>query len=242
MLIINADDFGATAGPTDAAVEMIDAGVVSSTTAMVCMRDTERAARIARERGLAIGLHLNLTFPYSDQAVPMADRERQLRLTEVLDRESWMNPPRRLHRLGVAEVVRFQLERFRSQFGEPTHIDGHHHVHIHPDVLEQLPGIPIRPPLTTPDGFLHSGPAKLPTAGTRFTSPDLCVDFETLRCKPDAVIEAVVRYARAHSVEVMTHPQHEVQRTVLLSEHWGELIHSVPIGTYRELDAPRGAR
>jgi predicted glycoside hydrolase/deacetylase ChbG (UPF0249 family) len=235
VLIINADDFGASRRPTDAAVLMIEAGAVSSTTAMVWMRDSERAASIAVERRLAVGLHLNLTLPYSDRGVPAGERERQQRLTEILDRDSWWRAPNRLRGYHVGDVVNAQLERFRSRFGEPTHLDGHHHIHLHPDVLEELPALPIRPPLSKPEEFAETGPSDRRKLRGRFVTPDLCVAFELLASGTSTALAAVLAHARARPVEVMVHPQEEAQQSLLTSAWWRELIESVPTGSYRDL-------
>src|SRR5262245_3873622 len=61
MLIINADDWGRSVTETDAALKCHREGRVTSASAMVFMEDSERAAELARENTLDIGLHLNLS-------------------------------------------------------------------------------------------------------------------------------------------------------------------------------------
>src|SRR5438034_11191976 len=61
MLIVNADDWGRTAAETDAALACFSQGRITSVSAMVFMADSERAARIALEHGIPVGLHLNFT-------------------------------------------------------------------------------------------------------------------------------------------------------------------------------------
>ena len=61
MLIINADDWGRSLAETDAALECYKAGRITSASAMVFMGDSERAAELAKENKLDVGLHLNFT-------------------------------------------------------------------------------------------------------------------------------------------------------------------------------------
>lgn len=130
VLIINADDFGRDRWNTQKILECIVAGSISSVSAMVFMEDSERAAAIARERGVDTALHLNLTTPFS-AAAPARLREHQQRVARYLERH-------RLARLifhpGLAGsfeyVVKRQLDQFNRLYGAPpARIDGHHHMH-----------------------------------------------------------------------------------------------------------------
>jgi predicted glycoside hydrolase/deacetylase ChbG (UPF0249 family) len=71
MLIVNADDFGRSRAETDAVVACYAARRITSTTAMVFMADSVRAAGATKDCGLGIGLHLNLserfTAPHVDE-------------------------------------------------------------------------------------------------------------------------------------------------------------------------------
>src|SRR4051812_44794927 len=74
-VIVNADDWGAQAVTTDRILDCIRHGSVSSTSAMVFMEDSERAADVAREYGVSTGLHLNLTEAFTGTAVPSPLRD-----------------------------------------------------------------------------------------------------------------------------------------------------------------------
>ena len=65
MLIINADDWGRSRAETDVELECFRAGRFTSASAMVFMEDSERAAELAREYGVDVGLHLNLSQRYT---------------------------------------------------------------------------------------------------------------------------------------------------------------------------------
>jgi len=137
VLIINADDWGRGAGTTDRIFECIRQGSVSSTSGMVFMEDSERAAALAQERNIDVGLHLNLTTPFSASAV----RDR---LVQHHGRVSRFLLRRRLSQCvfhpGLASsfeyLVKAQLEEFSRIYGEdPRRVDGHHHMHLCANVL-----------------------------------------------------------------------------------------------------------
>ena len=65
MLIINADDWGMNPQATDMIAECYDQKSISAVSAMVYMNDSERAAEIALEREMDVGLHINFTLTYS---------------------------------------------------------------------------------------------------------------------------------------------------------------------------------
>jgi predicted glycoside hydrolase/deacetylase ChbG (UPF0249 family) len=58
MLIINADDWGRSPVETDAVLRCYQEGRITSVSAMVFMEDSERAAELARENELDVGLHV----------------------------------------------------------------------------------------------------------------------------------------------------------------------------------------
>src|SRR5258708_5317705 len=83
-LIINADDWGRSRDTTDRTLECCERGSISSVSAMVFMEDSERAAALARERGIDAGLHLNFTTPFSGEVYPAMLREHQQRIARRL--------------------------------------------------------------------------------------------------------------------------------------------------------------
>jgi len=149
LLIINADDWGRDNDTTDRTLECVGCGSVSSVSAMVFTEDSERAAAIARERGIDAGLHLNLTTKFSAAHTPGQLVERQQEIAAFLLR-------RRLNQVvfhpGLVRsfeyVVAAQLEEYRRLYGkDAARVDGHHHMHLCANVLlqELLPrGIVVR--------------------------------------------------------------------------------------------------
>lgn len=241
MLIVNADDVGASLTTTDAALTAFAGGAISSGSAMVWLRDSNRAAGLTRERGLPLGLHLNLTLPFDGPDVPRAVRERQLQLTDRFDSASWREdlsdaPPRQL----LSDAVSDQLEQFRSSYGEPTHLDGHHHVHVHRAVLDVLPrGLAIRPIIREPSRADARPSRRERRLHKQFVTPDLTLAFEHLHPALGGVGLAVVERAITQDLEVMTHPQQASQLQALNSEPWRSVLARIPVGSFAALSGKR---
>jgi len=137
LLIINADDWGRDRETTDRTLECSTRGTVSSVSAMVFMEDAERAAAIARGRGIDTGLHLNFTTTFSAADCPSRLRENQRNIAASLLRHRFSQV---LFYPGLARsfeyVVSAQLEEFHRLYGmAPRRIDGHHHMHLCANVL-----------------------------------------------------------------------------------------------------------
>ena len=136
-LIINADDWGLDRETTDRIRECAAKHVISSASGMVFMADSERAAALAREQSIDIGLHLNLTQEFSGQNVSAQLREHHKRVASFLIRHRLAQI---VYHPGLAGsfkyVVSAQLEEFHRIYGEaPRRIDGHHHMHLCANVL-----------------------------------------------------------------------------------------------------------
>lgn len=109
-LIVNADDFGQTAGINIGVIEAHERGIVTSASLMVRWPAADEAAAYARSHpAFAVGLHVDL-----------GEWERRdgewVRLYDVPG--------------DPAGVLASQLERFRALLGrDPSHLDSHQHVH-----------------------------------------------------------------------------------------------------------------
>ncbi len=238
MLIVNGDDFGYSNTVTDPVLAAYDDRLISSASAMVWIPDSERAAAAARERDLPVGLHLNLTVPFRGDIAPALARELQTELTTVFDAGSWndsdarpQTPDRR-----IADAVGHQLGAFRAQFGEPSHIDGHHHIHVHPAVLACLPReIPIRPVLRAPQDLKRPADRRDKLISRWFSTPDACVGFQQIHPAFGGAGFDVLSYARSHIVEVMVHAQIPQERAALDTAQWREVLAALEVGSYRAL-------
>jgi predicted glycoside hydrolase/deacetylase ChbG (UPF0249 family) len=109
-LIVNADDFGRSAGINRGIATAHERGVVTSASLMVRWPAAVQAAEYTRGRQLSVGLHLDL-----GEWSPDGNGWRPLYTVETDDPEA---------------EVRGQLTRFRELVeAEPTHLDSHQHVH-----------------------------------------------------------------------------------------------------------------
>ncbi len=245
LLIINADDFGGNRLATDRIAECFASGGITSTSAMVYMSDSERAAEIGRSRGLAVGLHLNVTQELEDPAAPLPVRERQARLARYF-------AGRRLRRFTFNPVmsacarrcVEDQLERFRQLFGgDPSHIDGHNHAHLSPTVLMALPkGMPVR---TGQSGGGDGGRDGLTALlrrsrhaliARRQTTTDYFYGIDRLGPTPtDESIEDLLRLADRGSAEIMVHPDRDRDFAILTSAGWQRALQGRRLGSFRDL-------
>jgi predicted glycoside hydrolase/deacetylase ChbG (UPF0249 family) len=237
MLIINADDFGASRTASDAICQAFDAGVVTSTSGMVWMSDTIRAAHAASERGLPVGLHLNLTLPFTSREVPPDVRDRQRRLTETFTSNGWRDAKAQRPTIDLLrDAIRDQLDSFCKHFGPPTHIDGHHHVHLHEAVLELLPRTwPIRPVPRRPAEADARPDRRARNLRTRFLTPDLTFAFEQVHPALGGTgLDLLIR-ARTACIEVTTHPRRDVELEALLGSEWRETLAALPLGCYTDL-------
>lgn len=138
-VILNADDWGSSAEVTDRILECLRHGALSSTSAMVFMEDSERAAELAREFNVDAGLHLNLTAPFTGANVSAELLRRQGEVSRYLRSHRYapvvFNP---ILARSFEYVVKHQLEEFRRLYGAPpSRVDGHHHMHLSANVLFQ---------------------------------------------------------------------------------------------------------
>jgi predicted glycoside hydrolase/deacetylase ChbG (UPF0249 family) len=170
-LIVNADDFGLTPGVSDGILLAHRHGIVTSTTMLVNRGITKETVGRARDAGIGLGLHVNLTL-----GAPIT------RGASLMENGAFVRDARRAAaRAKAGEVekeVGAQIERFETLAGcAPTHLDSHHHVGLHEPVREvvlraaRVLAVPVRSQdgearrrartarLATPDYFFgESGP------------------------------------------------------------------------------------
>ena len=243
LVIVNADDLGMTVDVTDRILACFSAQVISSSSLMVWMDDSSRAAALSREASLPIGLHLNLDERFTGD-VPIEVRDAHDRV------RSWFasgprllasfNPSRSFHH-DLRTSISAQLDEFRRLVGcEPTHIDGHHHVHMRWDVLcsSALPAkIPLRSTrwvdAKRPAGILRSG--RTWWLRRRFISTDLFVDLRHISPALGGTDTLVSSSVRAATIEVMTHPGTIDEFAVLNSPWWREVTRGLPVGSFADL-------
>jgi predicted glycoside hydrolase/deacetylase ChbG (UPF0249 family) len=144
-LIVNADDFGLTAGVNRAILETHASGVVSSTTLMAngpAFEDAVMAARSAPS--LSVGCHVVLVdgTPVSPPAA--VDTLLAIRSAEPGKFFSSLSAFAARAMLGgfdrdqLVEEVVAQIRKIQSTGLHVTHLDSHKHAHVFPEILAAL--------------------------------------------------------------------------------------------------------
>ena len=236
-LIVNADDWGYDCETTDRILDCVNSNALSSVSAMVFMADSERAAEIARSRGVDAGLHLNLTVSFSKNDLPCVLRDHQTRVTKFLRM-------RRLSRVifhpGLTRsfeyVISAQLEEFARIYGSaPQRIDGHHHMHLCPNVV--LAGLLPAGTISRRNFTFVPGEKSW---GNRFfrASLDRMIQrrhriadffFALAPIEPHARLAKIFNLAKNHTVEVETHPVNSPEFNFLTRGGLQELLEGTQI-------------
>jgi hopanoid biosynthesis associated protein HpnK len=137
-LVVNADDFGRSDQVVAAVAQAYDEGILTSASLMVTAAAAEAAVKVARKRpGLGVGLHLVLargTAASEPQAIPhlvTPDGHFASRVFGAGLRYGLSPAAKR----ELARELRAQFERFRATGLPLSHVDSHHHLHLHPAVF-----------------------------------------------------------------------------------------------------------
>jgi chitin disaccharide deacetylase len=213
-LIVNADDWGRDRNTTDRISDCSLRGSVSSVSAMVFMKDSERAAALASQRGIDAGLHLNFTTPFSAQDCPPSLTQHQQRLTKYLLRHRFAQV---MFHPGLARsfeyVVTAQIEEFCRLYGTmPERLDGHHHMHLCANVLwgKLLPGGTL---VRRSFSFQPGEKGRInrlyrKTLDRTLSRRHRTVDFlfSLLPFEPQSRMERILSLGREFAIEVETHP------------------------------------
>ena len=146
-VIINADDFGMTAGINRAVVEAHRDGVLTSTTLMSGMPAAEAAVEIAHETpSLGVGVHLNLRegrcVSTDDEVKRLlaANGEFNLSMPKIFALSMVKPAMRKAIELEFAAQIQWLIDRGLT----PTHIDSHKHIHCFPAIYPIVAGLAER--------------------------------------------------------------------------------------------------
>jgi YdjC-like protein len=239
-LIVNADDWGRDRQTTDRTLECILRRAVSSVSAMVFMEDSERAAVIARTRGIDVGLHLNFTTRFGAPNVParLAERQREIaghlrrhRLAQVIF-NPWLVR-------SFQYVLASQVDEFCRLYGaQPERFDGHHHMHLCANVL--LGGLLPTGAVVRRNFSFRAGEKGMGNRCYRQTIDYLLARrhrvtdffFSLAPIEPLSRLKRIFSLAGQYVVEVETHPINQEEYRFLAE---GEIFHCVrhlPISTH----------
>ena len=141
-LILNADDFGLTAGVNRAIVELHRAGLLTSTTLMAKAAATDEAIELARATpSLGVGCHVVLVD--GEPVLPAQE------LSTLVDRQTSRLRPTlgaflrglftgRIRSAEIEAEAAAQIALLQSRGLRLTHIDTHKHTHMFPAVLRPV--------------------------------------------------------------------------------------------------------
>jgi hopanoid biosynthesis associated protein HpnK len=141
-LIVNADDFGLTAGVNRAIVELHQAGLLTSTTLMAKAGATEPAIALALQNpSLGVGCHIVLV----DGAPVLPSRQ----IPTLVDSQTGCFPPKlttflarlftsRIRSAEIEAEAAAQIALLQHRGLHLTHIDTHKHTHMFPAVLRPV--------------------------------------------------------------------------------------------------------
>jgi predicted glycoside hydrolase/deacetylase ChbG (UPF0249 family) len=246
LLIVNADDWGLSPADTDAILECTRAGAITSVTALVWMGDSDRAASLASDLAVPVGLHLNLIEPFDAPDVPPRVAATQRRVVARLRRGGL--EPRLYHRGWAADFeqcIEDQLERFSELYGGlPEHFDGHRHQHLVPNALFARALSALRRCRRPVNRLAHESPA-VKEAGrallaqvvrARFTTTRWCFSLRPMEpAFGGPGIAATLAPAAVDPVEVIVHPSWPEEHAMLDSTAWREAVQSYRLGSFADL-------
>ena len=243
MLIINADDWGRSRKDTDPILAAYLDSRITSVSAMVFMEDSERAARLAKEHGFDVGLHVNLSQHFTGDAGNPEVREAHRRVVGFLTAHRYaqlLYHPflRRQFRL----VYQAQAGEFRRLYDrEPTHVDGHQHMHLCGNMLID-PVIPRGLRVRRTFSFLAGQKSLVNRVYRRAIDRRLAARYrltDYFFALPQQLrwgtLSRAVGLARDHQVEIMTHPANPEELAFLTGAEGARAFAGAPLAPYAAL-------
>lgn len=140
-MIVNADDFGRSAGVNQAILRAHREGILTTASLMVNEDGCAEAVALARDNPrLGVGLHLTLLCGRSalgPEAIPgLVDAQRQFSRNPVA--AGWRYFFHRQLQPRLRAEIAAQFEKFRATGLPLDHVNGHLHLHLHPRIFPLL--------------------------------------------------------------------------------------------------------
>jgi chitin disaccharide deacetylase len=243
MLIINADDYGRNRVASDKALFCYKSGRITSASGMMFMRDSERSAELALSAELDVGLHLNCTLAFDGRVPSPRLIEYQRNVAKFLLRNNYF---KLLYNPGLRNQIKYVYESQYDEYarlyrGIPSHIDGHHHMHLCSNVIIDgiIPkGFRVRTSLSFGAGeksLLNRLYRKF--LGVCLSRRYICTDFlfSISPFRPEKLLQAVNLAAKSN-VEMMVHPEKKDEFEYLMNEEYLQIISRVQRGSFKELN------
>jgi predicted glycoside hydrolase/deacetylase ChbG (UPF0249 family) len=208
---------------------------------MVLMQDSKRAARLAKDYKLDdVGLHLNFSEEFTDKSCSEILKEHHGRIIRFLKRGKYAqllyNP---FLRRAFAYCYHAQVEEFMRLFEKsPSHIDGHHHMHLCANVLFSSM-IPAGMKMRRNFSFWPGEKSMLNRTyrwlvdrwlAGRYRLTDYF--FDLTQCIQGKKLDRVAALAKSSNVELMTHPIVNEEEEYLMSDEFGVMLERLNIGGY----------
>jgi len=243
MLIINADDWGRNTTTTDNSLVCFKNGRITSVSAMVFMEDSQRAADLALEHGLDAGLHLNFTTKFHRNITSSKLLECQQRIATFLHTNKYYfllyNP---ILKGDFHYVFSAQYEEYMRLYHKPpTHMDGHHHMHLCTNVLLQrlIPrGSKVRRNFSFTLGEKSIVNRLYRSLVDKWLQQKYqCTDFffSIAPIHQSDRLRRIAELSLAHTIELMVHPENQDEYSYLSSSEYMEVIRNKKIGSFRSL-------
>jgi chitin disaccharide deacetylase len=243
MLIVNADDWGKNETTTNNIICCFLSDRITSTSAMVFMVDSERAAEIALSHRPDVGLHINFTERFTKNTAGPRLNEYHNNIASFLLRNKFSmliyNP---LLRDQFKYVFEHQYDEFVRLYGyTPSHIDGHKHMHLCSNMLIDTiisPGFKVRKSFTfqgdEKDMFNRAYRYVLNKwLGHRYITTDFFFALSPARLYNK--LPEIFNLATSTDVELMAHPELQDEHEFLMSHEYESLLGTTKRGNYQNL-------
>ena len=243
MLIINADDLGRSQVATDNILACHAHRRLSSTSAMVFMADSERAAELAITSGIDVGLHINFSESFTGTSASPRLREAHEKIRRFLKSSKY----------ALIFFHPFLRDQFRQVFTEqyaeflrlyrrpPSHLDGHQHLHLATNMLFQriLPaGTKVRRSFSFQPGEKSAFNRWYRDRVDRHLARHHRLTDYFFALAHNFTIERVqkiVALSHESNVEFMTHPEMPADYHFLMSPEFGQALEPARLVGYDAL-------
>ena len=243
MIIVNADDWGRSRTDTDTALFCYKEGRITSVSAMVFMEDSGRSAELAKDSGIDVGLHLNLSMRFTGNYQDRLLHESHSCIIHFL---TFHNYTLLLYKPALRKQFRYvyqaQVEEFIRLYGRPpSHIDGHHHMHLCTNMLLDRV-IPVHEKVRRNFSFFPGEKGIFNILyrrlvdrwlSKRYFLADYFFALSQL-IKTDRIFR-VFELGKSSTVEIETHPCDMREYDFLMSDEYLAMLNSIEKGTYASI-------
>lgn len=207
---------------------------------MVFMEDSERAAELAKETVLDVGLHLNFSegFTGTQYCEKLACYHNRIRgfLRRSKYAQLVYNP---WLRRAFSYSYEAQAAEFERLFGKlPSHLDGHHHMHLCANVIlsKIIPdGVKMRRNFSFWPGEKSRFNRAYRTLVDRWLARRYQLTdyfFDLTQSIQDKKMDRLMALAQSSKVELMAHPILGLESEYLMSDHFHVMLQRLNLGSY----------